>query len=47
MGASNRGVRVEDGHAGGGARRNWLVEEIELLICSAGGCVMVLMFLCA
>ena len=46
MGASNRGVRAEDGHAGRGAQSNWLGEEIELLICSAGGCVTVLMFLC-
>ena len=43
-GTSYRCVRTGDGYAGGGARSNWLWEEIELLICSARGCFMVLMF---
>ena len=41
LGASNGGVETEDWHAGGRTWSYWLAEEIELLICSAGGCVMV------
>ena len=43
----NGGVEMEDGYAGGGTWRNGLADEKELKMCSAGGCVMVLMFLCA
>ena len=47
LGASSHGVWTADGHSGGGTWSYWLAKEIELKICSAGGCVMVLMFLCA
>ena len=43
-GTSYRCVGTGDGYVGGGARSNWLCEEIELLKCSAGGCFMVVMF---
>ena len=46
LGASNRGVGTEGGCAGRGTGSCWLGGEIEPLICSAGGCIMVLMFFC-